>query len=92
MRSYDQPAHCPHLSVSWLCFRNHLKLNEMTRSPDLRRWESLAKSVDEVTQEVKIAIVGKYTGLSDSYLSVLKVCSDVSSAHGISPSMIGNDG
>jgi CTP synthase len=36
-------------------------------------WENLVKRVDLAKQrEVKIALVGKYTGLSDSYLSVLK--------------------
>ena len=32
----------------------------------------MAKGVDETTETVKIALVGKYNGLSDAYLSVLK--------------------
>eukprot|EP00499_Haloplacidia_sp_CaronLabIsolate_P010700 CAMPEP_0196782454 /NCGR_PEP_ID=MMETSP1104-20130614/11378_1 /TAXON_ID=33652 /ORGANISM="Cafeteria sp., Strain Caron Lab Isolate" /LENGTH=591 /DNA_ID=CAMNT_0042152687 /DNA_START=20 /DNA_END=1795 /DNA_ORIENTATION=+ len=43
-----------------------------TRVPDLKKWELLAKRVDDVEDEVHIALVGKYTGLSDSYLSVIK--------------------
>lgn len=39
----------------------------LTRSPRCRppRWDSLQ-------QVVKIALIGKYTGLSDAYLSVIK--------------------
>lgn len=41
--------------------------------PDMSKWTHLACAVDEVVTPVRIAIVGKYTGLQDSYLSVLKV-------------------
>jgi CTP synthase (UTP-ammonia lyase) len=47
--------------------------NVMSAEPDLKRWQELATSVDSFTEDVKIAIVGKYTGLADSYLSVIKV-------------------
>ncbi|CAI5466103.1 unnamed protein product, partial [Closterium sp. Yama58-4] len=40
--------------------------------PKLQEWAHRAKSWDELTETVSIAMVGKYTGLSDSYLSVLK--------------------
>lgn len=36
------------------------------------KWIRMAKKVDEYTHEVVIAMVGKYTGTSDSYLSVVK--------------------
>lgn len=36
------------------------------------RWEKMADRVDLITENVHIAMVGKYTGLSDSYLSVIK--------------------
>ena len=45
----------------------------MSPEPDLSRWTELAMSVDSFLAEVKIAIVGKYTVLADSYLSVIKV-------------------
>ena len=35
-------------------------------------WAKMAHHVDGLTDEVKIAMVGKYTNLSDSYLSVIK--------------------
>jgi len=40
--------------------------------PLLGEWEAMADRVDNVEEEVNIAMVGKYTGLSDSYLSVIK--------------------
>ncbi|GAQ80234.1 CTP synthase family protein [Klebsormidium nitens] len=40
--------------------------------PHLEDWSKRAVLWDSLTREVKIAMVGKYTGLSDSYLSVLK--------------------
>eukprot|EP00456_Euglypha_rotunda_P052743 TRINITY_DN4251_c0_g1_i3.p1 TRINITY_DN4251_c0_g1~~TRINITY_DN4251_c0_g1_i3.p1 ORF type:complete len:192 (-),score=32.62 TRINITY_DN4251_c0_g1_i3:32-607(-) len=39
---------------------------------DLPKWKAMAETVDSATREVRIGIVGKYTGLSDSYLSVTK--------------------
>ncbi len=41
-------------------------------SPQMLAWNGMARIVDEVTDEVKIALVGKYTGLQDSYASVIK--------------------
>ena len=35
-------------------------------------WRVMADRTDSVTRKCKIAIVGKYTGLSDAYLSVVK--------------------
>ncbi len=40
--------------------------------PLLSEWEAMADRVDNVEDEIHIAMVGKYTGLSDSYLSVIK--------------------
>ena len=38
----------------------------------MSRWEAMADRVDNLGAEVRIAMVGKYTGLTDSYLSVIK--------------------
>jgi len=35
-------------------------------------WASMAFKLDRFEESVKIVIVGKYTGLQDSYLSVIK--------------------
>mmetsp|Transcript_26093 Transcript_26093/g.34259 ORF Transcript_26093/g.34259 Transcript_26093/m.34259 type:complete len:634 (+) Transcript_26093:47-1948(+) len=37
-----------------------------------RSWEKLAETFDSVTDEATIAVVGKYIGLSDTYLSIQK--------------------
>ncbi|CAN0028567.1 unnamed protein product, partial [Discosporangium mesarthrocarpum] len=52
-------------------FKDQLGLSAM-KPPDMRSWTQLALAVDQVSVTVKIAIVGKYTGLQDSYLSVIK--------------------
>ena len=41
-------------------------------SESFKRWEKMAYDLDKMDEEVRIAMVGKYTGLSDSYLSVSK--------------------
>ena len=38
--------------------------------PNLARWQTIVKRVKEPEGEVKIAIVGKYTGLKDAYKSL----------------------
>ncbi|XP_024526840.1 CTP synthase isoform X2 [Selaginella moellendorffii] len=40
--------------------------------PCVEEWSAMARSCENVTVPVRIAVVGKYTGLADSYLSVLK--------------------
>lgn len=40
--------------------------------PDLTKWAQMAHAQDAFTQDVKIALVGKYTGMQDAYTSVLK--------------------
>ncbi|KAJ4771016.1 CTP synthase [Rhynchospora pubera] len=42
------------------------------RVPKLDEWTERAKKCDSLDIPVRIAMVGKYTGLSDAYLSVLK--------------------
>nr|GMD13804.1 CTP synthase-like [Ipomoea batatas] len=41
--------------------------------PDLQEWTRRAETFDNLTNSVRIAMVGKYVGLTDSYLSVVKV-------------------
>lgn len=40
--------------------------------PNLGEWKNMAFAVDGFKEKVTILIVGKYTGLQDSYLSVIK--------------------
>lgn len=38
----------------------------------MQRWERMANLIDSLTQTVRVAMVGKYTHIGDSYLSVSK--------------------
>ncbi|KAF7029821.1 hypothetical protein CFC21_041482 [Triticum aestivum] len=60
----DQKAHEAILKV--------LNLESFPREPKLDEWVARATMFDTLQDTVRIAMVGKYTGLSDSYLSVLK--------------------
>ncbi|CAH9106518.1 unnamed protein product [Cuscuta europaea] len=60
----DQKAHEAMLNV--------LNLKGVTKEPDLKDWTSRSKLCDTLHEPVRVAMVGKYTGLSDSYLSVIK--------------------
>ena len=52
--------------------KESLGLKQMKEKLDLDGWTKLANTVDAAKDEVVIAVVGKYTGLHDAYLSVLK--------------------
>ncbi|MFN3522940.1 MAG: CTP synthase [Phenylobacterium sp.] len=41
-------------------------------APDLSRWESISHTLSNPDGEVNIAIVGKYTGLTDAYKSLVE--------------------
>uniref|UniRef100_A0A8I6X1S0 CTP synthase n=1 Tax=Hordeum vulgare subsp. vulgare TaxID=112509 RepID=A0A8I6X1S0_HORVV len=60
----DQKAHEAILKV--------LNLESFPREPKLDEWVARATMFDTLQDTLHIAMVGKYTGLSDSYLSVLK--------------------
>lgn len=51
--------------------QRELKLTQ-TLQPDLSSWQAMARSIELATETVTIALIGKYTGLQDSYLSVIK--------------------
>ena len=51
---------------------DHLGFEVPDTLPMLDDWKEMADKVDRLKEEVHIAMVGKYTGLSDSYLSVIK--------------------
>jgi len=62
--------------LAHVAFVKALALNNLLSSRlkplDLKDWRSLAATVDDLCEEVNIAIVGKYTGLTDAYLSLMK--------------------
>ena len=51
---------------------NKLHTTPAIMPPDMASWEDMATTVDNLGGDVHIALVGKYTNLQDSYLSVLK--------------------
>ncbi|KAG2590524.1 CTP synthase-like isoform X1 [Panicum virgatum] len=63
----DQKAHESILKVLELQYAG-----KVPREPKLAEWTERATKFDNLKTPVNIAMVGKYTGLSDSYLSVLK--------------------
>lgn len=60
----DQKAHESILRV--------LNLLGVAREPNLGEWTSMAEISDKLHEPVRIAMVGKYTDLTDAYLSVAK--------------------
>jgi CTP synthase len=47
-------------------------MKETAPAPDLRRWESISHTLSHPDGEVNIAIVGKYTALTDAYKSLIE--------------------
>ena len=65
--------HVPLVMLEQDALRNIMKQLQIPyQAPDLERWAYRATKWDNVTTPVTIALVGKYTGLGDSYLSVTK--------------------
>ena len=56
------------------------QLNLPPTKPDLTTWVTMARSVSATARTVIIALIGKYTGLQDSYLSVIKALRHASMA------------
>lgn len=42
-----------------------------TREKDLSDWQSLAQKMDHASSNMRLAMVGKYSELSDSYFSLI---------------------
>ncbi|MCM1984234.1 CTP synthase [Lyngbya confervoides] len=58
-------------------------LNLEQRQPDLNQWQELVNQLHNSTQEVEIALVGKYVSLSDAYLSVVEALNHASLASSV---------
>lgn len=63
-------------------FKLPLKMQAADCSCDFRRcsreWRCFTRKIDTLMREVKIGLVGKYTGLEDAYASVTKALSHAS--------------
>lgn len=52
--------------------KQRLNIAHMRSEPDLSSWSNLAHTVDNYGSSVEVALVGKYVGSEDAYLSVVK--------------------
>ncbi|KAB2068656.1 hypothetical protein ES319_A08G046500v1 [Gossypium barbadense] len=64
-----------------------LNLLSIATPPDLEAWSRRAETFDNLTDSVRIAMVGKYVGLTDSYLSVVKALLHACIACSLKPSI-----
>ncbi|XP_027362915.1 CTP synthase isoform X2 [Abrus precatorius] len=64
-----------------------LNLLSQATPPDLQQWTEMAETYDNLTESVRIAMVGKYVGLTDSYLSVVKALLHACVARSLKPSI-----
>ncbi|KAF9688144.1 hypothetical protein SADUNF_Sadunf02G0166600 [Salix dunnii] len=64
-----------------------LNLLSIAMPPALKDWTMMAETYDNLTNSVRIAMVGKYVGLTDSYLSVVKALLHACIACSVKPSI-----
>ncbi len=55
------------------------------RKPDLDAWRDFVRRVKEASKPVRIAMVGKYTKLKDSYLSIIEAIRHAAAELGVKP-------
>ncbi|KAL2510502.1 CTP synthase family protein [Abeliophyllum distichum] len=65
----------------------HLDLLSVAKPPNLQEWTKRAETFDSLTNSVRIAMVGKYVGMTDSYLSVVKALLHACIACSLKPSI-----
>ena len=58
------------------------------KEADFSEWKKYVEGSESARERVKIALVGKYTGLKDSYISHLKALSHAGAALGIKPEIV----
>ena len=71
-----------------IMLQTQLELNGNGHEPNLGAWADMARSLEHFSKSVKIALIGKYTGLQDSYLSVIKALTHASIAEGLNLEII----
>jgi CTP synthase len=60
------------------------RLNVENTPPNLENWKAMVEQVKNPTKNLKVALAGKYTGLSDAYLSVIEALKHAGSSVGAS--------
>ncbi len=64
------------------------KLNLSYREPDLSEWENFVEKIKKPRKRVKIAMIGKYTKLKDSYMSIIEALKHAGAWLGIGPDLL----
>lgn len=66
---YEVPLNFEKYNITQL-IADKLELGKL--KPDLKEWKALVKKIKARKPKLKIALVGKYTGLDDAYISVIE--------------------
>ncbi|MCH2037096.1 MAG: CTP synthase, partial [Rickettsiales bacterium] len=61
---------------------------EDVHTPDLSKWQKVVDIVNNTTEEVNIAIIGKYIGLKDAYKSIIESFSHAGIANKVQVNLI----
>lgn len=64
------------------------RLGLQDREPDLEAWKSFVDRLKSIEKTVNIAMVGKYTKLRDSYLSIVEALRHAGVAVGVKPNLV----
>jgi len=66
-----------------------LKLLELeNKEPDLSKWIDFNERLEKAAKSVKIAMIGKYTKLRDSYISIVEALKHAGAYLGIKPELV----
>ena len=64
------------------------KLDLSYREPELSDWESFVEKIKKPRKKVKVAMIGKYTKLKDSYMSIIEALKHAGAWLGVSPELL----
>lgn len=64
------------------------KLGLRDTKPDLEGWINFVKSLESARRTVRIAMIGKYTKLKDSYISIVEALKHAGASLGLKPSLV----
>ncbi len=64
------------------------KMNVEYREPDLSKWIEFVTKLKSASKRVRIAMIGKYTKLKDSYISIIEAIKHGSAYLGIKPEFV----
>ncbi len=64
------------------------RLGLQYREPDLSSWEAFAERLDRASRSIKIYMVGKYTRVRDSYISIVEAVKHASAEYMVKPEIL----